>query len=231
MWDNPAALTLISRLILLATVLFTVSMLVRQATESWLPFRQVEIRGALQAQTRQAAPQIVGRLQGGFFSLDLEGARLAFEALPWVREASVRRIWPGRLIVTLEEHVPAAAWNDLAVLNVQGEVFPVRPWPGLPRVHAPEGMEREVATRYGEFARLLGRGGWRLSAIQVDVRNAWQLQLDGGLTVDLGRERQVERVGRFVTFFPLAAAQVGMGRRVDMRYPNGFAVQAASNKT
>lgn len=231
MWDNPAALTLITRLILLATVLFAVSMALRQATESWLPFRQVEIQGAKQVQTRQSVPQIVGRLHGGFFSLDLEGARLAFESLPWVREASVRRIWPGRLIVTLEEHVPAAAWNDLAMLNVQGEVFPVRPRSGLPRVHAPEGMEREVATRYGEFARLLGEGGWRITAIQVDARNAWQLQLQGGVTVDLGRERQVERLGRFVTFYPLAADQVGAARRVDMRYPNGFAVLAASNKT
>jgi cell division protein FtsQ len=231
MWDNPAALTLVARLILLGTVLFALSMAARQATESWLPFRQVEIQGALQAQTRAAVPQIVGRLQGGFFSLDLKGARLAFEALPWVRSAAVQRIWPGRLIVILEEHVPAAAWNDLAVLNIQGEVFPVRPWAGLPSMHAPEGMEREVAKRFGEFARVLGPGGWRIAALQVDARNAWRLQLQGGVTLDLGRERLLERLGRFVTFYPLAVAQVGAARRVDMRYPNGFAVQAESDRT
>jgi cell division protein FtsQ len=231
MWDNPAALTLLTRLILAATVLFALSMAVRQATESWLPFREVEVQGAGHAQTRQALPQIINRLQGGFFSLDLEAARHAFAALPWVREASVRRIWPGRLIVTLEEHVPAAAWNDLAVLNVQGEVFPVRPWPGLPRVYAPEGMEREVARRYGDFDRLLGAANWQIRTIQVDARNAWQLELTGGPTVDLGRERQVERLARFVTFYPLAAAQVGAAHRVDMRYPNGFATQGGGSRT
>jgi cell division protein FtsQ len=231
MWDNPAALTLVTRLILSATLLFALYMAGRQATESWLPFTRVEVQGARQAQTRQAVPQIVERLHGGFFSLDLEAARLAFEALPWVREASVRRIWPGRLIVSLQEHVPAAAWNDLATLNIQGEVFPVRPWAGLPRIQAPEGMEREVAQRYGDFAKVLTASGWRIRAIQVDARNAWQLELEGGLLLDLGRERQVERLARFTTFYPLTVAQVGEARRVDMRYPNGFAVRPGGNKT
>jgi cell division protein FtsQ len=224
MWDNPAALTLLGRLILAATLLFSLVMAIRQATESWLPFRQVEILGARQAETRAAIPRVIERLRGGFFSLDLEKVRLAFVSLPWVREASVRRLWPGRLIVTLEEHVPAAAWNELAVLNVQGEVFPVRPWPGLPRVQAPEGMEQEVAKRFVDFNRTLAKGGWRIVGIRVDARNAWQIELDGGPTVDLGRERQAERLLRFVNFYPLALAQEGAARRVDMRYPNGFAM-------
>lgn len=231
MWDNPAALTLVTRLILAATLLFGLYMAGRQATESWLPFTRVEVRGAGQAQTRQAVPQIVERLHGGFFSLDLGAVRHAFEALPWVREVSVRRIWPGRLIVTLQEHVPAAAWNELAVLNIQGEVFPVRPWKALPRIQAPEGMEREVAQRYGEYAQVLAQSGWKIRAISVDARNAWQLELEGGLVVDLGRERQAERLARFTTFYPLALAQVGEARRVDMRYPNGFAVKAGGNRT
>jgi len=229
-WDNLTALTLASRLIVLATLLFAVFVGFRQMAEDWLPFRSVEILGASKAQTRQAAPAIVERLRGGFFSLDLDAARQAFETLPWVRDASVRRVWPDRLVVTLREHVPAAAWNDLALLNVHGEVFAAKPWPGLPRVLAPEGSELEVARRYGEFTRLLGEP-WRIQTIRVDARNAWQLEFANGLNLDLGQELQHERLRRFVLFYPHAAAQLGRVERVDMRYPNGFAVRLGGNAT
>ena len=36
------------------------------------------------------------RLAGSFLTLDLQQARAAFEAVPWVRHAVVQRVWPGR---------------------------------------------------------------------------------------------------------------------------------------
>jgi cell division protein FtsQ len=36
----------------------------------------------------------LGKLAGNFFTLDLNTARQAFESVPWVRHASVRREWP-----------------------------------------------------------------------------------------------------------------------------------------
>lgn len=225
MWDDPVALNRLSGLLLLATLLFSLWMLGGQAVEAWLPVRSVEVRGAAHQETRQGVGPVVFRLSGSLFSVDLEAARQGFESLPWVRSATVRRVWPGSLLVELEEHVPAAAWNDFAMLNVHGEVFPARPWQGLPRFRAPEGMEKEVASRYGEFARVLGDRGWRIVALRVDVRGAWQLSLADGVTVDLGRERLDERLKRFVTFYPMVSARMAGIGRVDMRYPNGFAVQ------
>jgi cell division protein FtsQ len=67
------------------------------------------------------------KLAGGFFTMDLERARAAFESVPWVRRASVRRVWPDRLAVRLEEHVPAALWmadDDIErMVNTFGQVF------------------------------------------------------------------------------------------------------------
>lgn len=225
MWNDPAALNRLSALLLLLTLLLAAWSVTRQAVEAWLPIRAVEVRGAGHEATRQGLRPVVSGLSGGLFSVDLEAARQGFEALPWVRTATIRRRWPDSLTVELEEHVPAAAWNELAVLNVRGEVFPVRPWSGLPRLHAPEGMEREVASRYGEFARQLGAGGWRIAEVRVDARRAWRIDLADGVTVDLGRERLAERLQRFVTFYPMVTARVAGIRRIDMRYPNGFAVQ------
>jgi len=42
--------------------------------------------------------------QRQFFTADLDAVRAAFESVPWVRKAMVRREWPNKLIVTVEEH-------------------------------------------------------------------------------------------------------------------------------
>lgn len=226
MWDNPDALNGLTRLILAATLLFAFWMVGRQVVETWFPIRHVVVTGANHADTRQGIRPVLSRLSGSLFSIDLDAAKQNLETLPWVRSATVRRVWPGSLVVALEEHVPAAAWNGLAVIDVHGEVFPVRPWKELPSFFAPEGMEKEVAQRYGDFAAELAEGGWKVADIRVDARHAWQLTLTDGVTIELGRERLDERLRRFVTFFPLAASRMAAITRVDMRYPNGFAARA-----
>src|SRR5690606_20000679 len=47
---------------------------------------------------------VAPRLAGNFFTLDLRRAREAFEDIPWVRQATVRRQFPNRLRVELQEH-------------------------------------------------------------------------------------------------------------------------------
>lgn len=239
MWNDPWAMTLISRLLFAATLLSALYVAARQSAEVYLPIRQVIITGAQRPETRAALGQIVPKLNGSLFSVDLENARQKFEGIPWVRQAQVSRVWPARLRIDLAEHVPVASWNGAAVLNAQGEVFPVQPWPALPDIQAPEGMELEVARRYDEYSRILAGSDLHIGALHVDARRAWRLELDGAgsarpLGVDLGRERMAERLQRFVAFYPLVAAHSGSVRRVDMRYPNGFAVEAtptAESKT
>lgn len=228
MWDNPDALNGLTRWILVATLVFAVWMVGRQVVEVWLPVRHVVVVGANHADTRQEIRPVLAKLSGGLFSIDLDAAKQDLETLPWVRSATVRRVWPGSLDVSLEEHVPAAAWNGLAVIDVHGEVFPVRPWKSLPSFFAPEGMEKEVIQRYGDFAAALAHGGWKIAEIRVDPRYAWQLMLTDGVTIELGRERLEERLRRFVTFFPLAQDRMADISRVDMRYPNGFAARAGT---
>ena len=234
MWNDAWSMTLTTRLIWVAVLLFTLYMGGRQFAETYLPIRQVVVTGTLRPETRAALQPVVERLSGSLFSMDLESAQSKFAAIPWVRRAQISRVWPNRLRVSLVEHVPAAVWNRTAMLNVQGEVFPVEPLPGLTEIQAPEGMELEVARRYSEFDAILVRANLGIAAIQVDARHAWRLRLKEDVWIELGRERMTERLGRFVTFYPLAQSHLAGIRHVDMRYPNGFAVlasQTAERKT
>jgi cell division protein FtsQ len=185
---------------------------------------------------QQLGALVVPRLSGTFFTADLSDARRSFEAVPWVRRASVRRQWPDRLVVRLEEHQALARWNDEAgnrFVNVQGEAFNA---PGesalgktLPLLLGPEGREAEVARRYAEFDERLKSLGKRIDLVALSARDAWTLKF-AGLTLEIGREQaRTSVLGRVERFAAHYAVTVGkLSSRVDvvdLRYPNGFAVR------
>ena len=178
MWDNPDALNRLSRLILAATVLFALWIMGRAALESLFPFRQVTVLGANHAETRDGGAA-VGATARRRLLLDgsARGACRSSSACPGCARrrcaGSGRDVWSSNW----REHSPAAAWNDRATLNTHGEIFPVTPWTGLPRLYAPEGMEREVARRYGEFAALVKPMDISVEQIVVSARLSWRVRL------------------------------------------------------
>src|SRR5690606_11213476 len=66
---------------------------------------------------------VAGGLKGNFFSIDLDEARKLVETVPWVRQASIRRVWPNTLRVQIEEQQPLALWNENQMINSWGEAF------------------------------------------------------------------------------------------------------------
>lgn len=175
------------------------------------------------------------RIRGNFFTVDLDAVRLGFESVPWVRKATVRRIWPDRLAVTLEEHRPLALWGDGRLLNTFGELYAVNLAEAeeqgpLPELAGPPGSERAVLERFGEVARWVSPLGRFPVALSLSPRYAWSARLDDGTTLLLGREEGLPveaRVRRWAAVYPRVRARLdGQPEVVDLRYPNGFAVRA-----
>jgi len=91
-------------------------------------FHRIEIVGELRHVGRAAVrAAIAGHLQGNFFTMRLTRARAAFEAIPWVASASVRRVWPDELVVTLVERRAIGIWSDGRVVSDAGQLFDVNP--------------------------------------------------------------------------------------------------------
>lgn len=245
MWDDYRLLNRLSAWLLLSAALAAGWVGVRAVAETWFPIRTVIVLGVHHVETRRDLSQVIYGLKGGFFTLDLDAARLAFERLPWVHQAAVRRLWPNRLLVNIDEHVPLAAWNGQQILSVQGELVPVRPWDTLPRIHAPEGIAQQVAVRFKAFQELLAPAGWRIASLQVSPRGAWRLTLEASpparsqslaagsalrVSLELGRDHHTERLQRFLAFYDAAVAQLGPLTQIDLRYPNGFAARRQRTK-
>ncbi|MDR2366013.1 MAG: cell division protein FtsQ/DivIB [Zoogloeaceae bacterium] len=182
-----------------------------------------------------------GRLRGNFFSLSAERAREALERLPWVRRARVRRVWPDRLEVTLEEQEARAYWGDSGNewVNIHGEVFAANPPDlpvggkfSLPRLSGPPGSAAFLLRRYGESARLLARVSLMPVALSLSARQALEMELANKMKLKLGREQArfpiIWRLRRFVDLYPsVVAGRTPPARVVDLRYPNGFALYPA----
>ena len=179
---------------------------------------------------------VVGKITGNFFTANLEQVRQTFEAVPWVRRATVRREWPNQLIVDVEEHEPLGTWGeDGRLLSVKGEVFTANlaeadddhPLPGF---EGPDGSEKDVLAKFAELRTLFAPVKLVPETLSLSNRYAWTVGLDNGMAVALGREQNKntlkERVARLVAVYPqlVERLQAGNIETIDMRYPNGLAL-------
>ncbi len=195
-----------------------------------LPIRSVTLAGELRYVAPEALQALLqSEVDQGFFSIDLAAIKHKVESLPWVYQASLRRIWPDRLQVTIEEQRPIARWGDEGLVNRYGDIFEV----------SADAVEMELPVIMGrrdrckmlikDFTRadaLLYPLGLKLVSLSEDERGDQRLLLANGTRLALGRKHRQERLQRFVasyrnTLQPLIADV----DRFDLRYPNGFAVK------
>jgi cell division protein FtsQ len=206
----------------IATYLASASMLDR-------PIRSIEINGPFQRVTAlQIEEAISDELEDGFVSADLSDIQRRIVELEWIDQATVARRWPSRLRITVTEQVPAAIWGERGLLNVRGELFvsDAKHIPAeLPRLSGPEDRSADVARRYLDVRDRLIPIGLDLRRVHLDPRGAWDMTLQNGVEVRLGRRNVDDRTELFLA----VVADIITGRAaeiqyVDMRYSNGFTI-------
>jgi len=218
------------------------------AAGAWLmrspifPIRGIQLDGDL---VRNSVPTIRANaaplLSGNFFSVDLQQGRAAFEGVPWVRRAVVRRVWPDRLAVRLEEHRAAALWEGGSaderggdrLVNSYGEVFDANLGDveddNLPTLAGPEGSAAPMLALYRRLQPALAPLDLAVDRVQLSGRGSWRVELDTGAALELGRgseEQLVARTERFVrTYTQVAARWHQPLEYADLRHEGGYAVR------
>lgn len=182
------------------------------------------------------------KLAGNFFTMDLAASRRAFESVPWVRQAIVKRVWPNRLRVQLEEHKPAALWSGSAndgetsdqMVNSFGEVFEANLGDveddALPALRGPVGSSARMLEMIGRLQPEFAAMDARVVALELSGRGSWRAELDSGAEVELGRGSEDEVVARtksFVATLPEVRTRYAQHPLLyaDLRHNDGYAVR------
>ena len=255
MWNDARTTNLIANtLAVLAVVAMLAAGVVWVAHRPYFTLSAIELEAAPDSELRYVSAEavravIARRFEGNFFTVDLDQAREVFESVPWVRRASIRRIWPDTLRVRIEEQQPLALWNENQMINTWGEAFTANTGEldddtVLPQFSGPEGSEGLVVQRYAELARWFAPLDLHVRELDLSARYAWKATLSNGMVLDLGRDPGADapdphglpgalpfaaRIQRFVQAWPAVTSRLE-GRTVtqaDLRYPNGFALSLA----
>ena len=181
------------------------------------------------------------RLAGNFFTLDLAQARRAFESVPWVRQAVVRRVWPNRLRVQLEEHRAVALWAEAAgadasadkLVNSHGEVFEANLGDveddALQTLRGPDGSAPHMLAMLARLEPVFGTLELRIDALELSGRGSWRAELDSGAQVELGRGDDADVVERTKVFAATLTQVTQRYQRplqhADLRHSEGYAVR------
>ncbi|WP_118182264.1 cell division protein FtsQ/DivIB [Paraburkholderia phosphatilytica] len=237
MWNNARQLNLAANALhaLLVVVLLAAGGLWLIQRPSFT-LRSISIDGDTEhINTPTVRATVVGHLKGNFFTVDLDAARAAFEQMPWVRHASVRRVWPNALAVTLDEYKPLGTWGSDQLVSTDGELFTANQGEldeDLPAFDGPDGTAKEVVARYHDFQKWFAPMGATPDEVTLSARYAWTVKLSNGTEVEFGRERNqdtlYDRARRLTAAWGAVTQRWGNDiEYADLRYPNGFAIRAA----
>jgi len=185
--------------------------------------------------------QVLQQLNGNFFSMRLDQTRKVFEELPWVRSASVRRVWPNNLLVTIQEQEPVGIWHSNEgpkLINAYGELFTVNlaevdPEKKLIEFSGPLSSNKEAMELYQQLDQWFKPLEAKVVSLSLSSRYSWTTRLDNGMSFELGRDldqkdrsQMKNRLERFYKVWPEVKEKLpNKVDYIDLRYANGFAVR------
>lgn len=193
------------------------------------PIKQVRVAGVKRLDRQEVKNLLLPLVSHGFFAIRIDAIRDRLVQLPWVADISVARAWPDQVNITIIEKEAVAKWGDQALLSTAGDVFSprVETYPqGLPMLNAPLGKQIITLEYFAKINRLLLPLHAKISSLTLSPYATWTLQLDNGITLQLGHKDVLARLDEFVRVYPKIVGQrAGDVEYVDLRYPNGFAVK------
>lgn len=217
------------------------------------PLRTIEVRSELKHVTTEEIKGVVlPHLAEGFFGLDVGSIQKSLKQIPWIHSVDVRRVWPDRLVVFVKEQIPQARWGDGGMLSTEGVIFYPEKSPEinpvtavgvedsaatlsqtkvdinvekLPKFIGEASQSNEMLQQYLGLLEILAPIGLNIQTLEKKPTGVWEMRLDNGIAIILGKTGLNERASRFVQVYRAhLQSQVPRIAYIDLRYINGFAI-------
>ena len=195
---------------------------------SLMPVKSVVLDGSFEHVKRSELESIIsGAMSGGFFILDVNHIQSALKQLQWVSAVTVRRVWPDKLVIKIEEHVPFARWGETQLISQQGELFAPqleKPLKDLPQIDAEAQYAEDVMQHFRHISELLTAEAV-VVRLRRNARSGWTVWLASGVRIELGNSRVMERLARAGLLLNHFAGRTARIEVIDARYSGGVAVR------
>ena len=222
-------------------VLVGVLFLIVSISRTTLEIRELVVTGESDARAVADVRRAVqAELTGGFFSQDLDVIKQAVERLTWVKSATVARVWPDSISVTVTRLDPVARWEDGRLVSREGIVFmPLVEEAGktamLPLILADTVEYAPEAIRFlKRFEDIAAKARARVQSVAVSYRGSWTVTLvmprGTALRIELGRavssDTVFERLQLVLDYYKQVCETLrGCPSFIDARYEHAFAAR------
>src|SRR3990167_5640464 len=192
--------------------------------------KEVKVYGVKYLDQQEMQHLLSPLVKKSFFAIQLEQIKEQLLEMPWVADASGRRVWPDQVIITVAEKNAIARWNNNNLLSSTGEIFStnMNTYPAdLPQFVGPDGEQIHMLEYYEKINPLLKPLRLKMTRLELTPDLSWNMIFDGGMKVNLGYKDILTRVHHFVKVYPKIVGERGSidVEYVDLRYSNGLAVR------
>jgi len=198
----------------------------QQVSWGW-PVEEIEVEGEFRYwSAQQLGNELLWIKELNFFSVDVQEVREQLESLPLIQSVQVKKVWPETLKIRFKEDIPVALWNNKTLLNPHGKALSLPGQfdaTGLPVLTGPEQKEEQVMRQYQRLQQKLVQMDMSVVSLKMNAVGSWQLKLENGWLVQLGRQQQELRIRRLIELLKiLPQEKVAV---VDLRYGKGAAIE------
>ena len=217
------------RYVVLAVLLMVIALLISLVPrEQWLPIEKIRITGEFrQLDTDRLQQQLKPYLGQGFFSVDIQQMQDLIAQQAWIREVSVRRVWPSQIMVDVVEREAFARWDDQHLLSNRAQIFAAqgKAFQHLPLINGYAEESAQLLQTYVRYRQQFGQYGIKLSALHEDGKGSVRLLLDDHLRVNLGTDDVDQKINNMLAVYPMQIKpKTQQIEYIDFRYSNGFAI-------
>ena len=228
LWDNAQALRRINMWLyaIVAGCLLTAAV-VWVIDSPYFPIKHVQINGRLQrvseAQLQQVAQQTI---RGNIFKVNIRSIKASYQALPWVKSATVKRLWPDTIAIEIVERQPVARWGSQGFVDEDGVLFQAASDEHFPVFEGQAAAAVKMVGMYRQLQPVLVKAQLDIAKLNYSARSAWTVELHNGTVLKLGRKEPQARAQRLASVWPtVLQPQAAQLAYVDLRYKDGFAVK------
>lgn len=164
-------------------------------------------------------------------AFDVARAKSRVEALPWVRRASVERMLPDTILLTVEERRPLALWQnggEFSLIDYEGSVILRKGLEDYRDLMIVVGQDAPAHT--ASLLEILGTQPELMSLVRAAVRvggRRWNLTLEGGINVQLPEENATTAWMRLAQYQRSHGVLERDVELVDLRLPDRLIVRKA----